>query len=557
MDVEREARRAAQKAVIAQLGLDALSGMPVDELMALAVEQAARTLDVEYAKILELLPGGAALLMVAGWGWQEGLVGQATVEASGRWLAGYTMRSNEAVIVDDLAADTRFERPSLLVDHGVVSSISVIIHGRDGPFGVFGAHSKKRRRFAAADADFLQALANVVGTAIERRQAEDALRKSRQRLAVAIEASGAGIYEHTVPASGERYHSRRWAEILGYRQEELPAGDAFFDWLLGLVHPEDSTRQAEAFRAFVAGETRTYEVEVRLRHKTGRWIWVRSFAQALERDAEGRVQRLAGMMFDIDAHKAAQEERERLLTALRAATERLEERVAQRTQQLERRKEQLRATASSLTVAEQRERERISRILHDDLQQLLYAAQMQATMLHGDLVEEGHHTLLEYVHELERLHGEAVTVTRSLTAELSPPVLEGEGLGQALAWLANHMENTYGLTTTLTVEDGVAPERHDLRELLFQMVRELLFNVVKHAGVLEAEVTVRREQSRCVIEVRDEGRGFDWSTLRGQEVSGLGYGLRSMRERLALFDGTLAVDTEMGKGTSVCLEIGE
>ncbi len=547
-----EQRRVAQKAVIAQLGLDALDGMAAPALMARAVEEVSRTLDVPYASVLQLLPGGHSFLVAAGVGWREGTVGRATVHAGGDSQAGYTMRSLEPVLVEDLATETRFEGSILLEEHGVVSGLSVIIHGLGGPFGVLAAHGTARRRFTPHDADFLQAVANVLGATIERQAAEEALRHSQQRMEVAVAASGGGIYEHSVPAHDESFHSARWAQILGYTLDELPQGAGFFDWLLRQVHPDDVARQEQAFDAFLQGQTSSYEMELRLRHKSRQWRWVRSYAQALERDEAGGVRRLAGMMFDIHRYREAQEERDRLLAALRAATESLEERVAQRTRQLELRTRQLRALASSLTVAEQRERDRIARILHDDLQQILYAAQMQTSLLQGAPGEgEYEADWAAQLDDLERLHARALAVTRSLAVELNPPLLHDEGLAEALAWLQNHVKSTYDLQVDLRVEDAAEPQSVDLRELLFQMVRELLFNVVKHAGVAQADVILREEDGRCVIEVCDAGRGFDVSALQGRGWGEVGYGLRSMRERLELFGGSLEMETGEGRGTRV------
>lgn len=563
MNADSDAQRvAAQQAVVAKLGLAALSGLALDELMDRAVQQVAATLDVEYAKILKLLPQGNALLLVAGMGWRAGLVGSATVDAGADSQAGYTLRHDKPVIVAELAAEERFSGPALLTDHKVVSGISVVIHGQERPFGVFGAHTRHRRAFDAHDANFLQAVANVVGAAIERQRTEDALRKSEQRLAMAVEASGGGVYEHSIPLGDDMYHSARWAHILGYGLDDLPSGEAFLPWLLERVHPEDLEGQQQAFAAFVADRTKTYDTEVRLRHRAGHWLWVRSFARALERDKQGRVRRLAGLMFDIEERKRTQAERERLLKMLNRERARLqdlaqslEERVAERTKQLQQRTQQLRATASSLTVAEQRERERISRILHDDLQQLLYAAQMQATIIESDLAQGANESMLEPLRELGRLHDRAVAVTRSLTVELSPPVLEGEGLAQALQWLQRHMEEAYGLQVTLVAEKGVDVESSDVRELAFQMVRELLFNVVKHADVAQARVALRTQGDHCLIEVADEGCGFDAAALDTTKRGSIGLGLRSMQERLSFFDGTLEMETAPGAGTRVTIGV--
>jgi two-component system nitrate/nitrite response regulator NarL len=113
-------------------------------------------------------------------GWEEGLVGNATVGAGNDSQAGYTLLSEEPVIVEDLGAEQRFSGPPLLHEHGVVSGMSVIIHGRDGPFGVLGVHTKNRRRFTEDDVNFLQTVANVLCTAIERKETEEALYKVRE-----------------------------------------------------------------------------------------------------------------------------------------------------------------------------------------------------------------------------------------------------------------------------------------------------------------------------------------------------------------------------------------
>lgn len=176
---EASLERARQQAVVADLGQRALADIDLSALMDETVALVARTLDVEYSKILELLPGGDALLLRAGVGWNEGLVGRATVGAGADSQAGYTLASRAPVIVPDLRRETRFSGPPLLHDHGVVSGMSVIIHSRDGadsqvqPFGVLGVHTIRRRTFTQDDIHFLQAVAHVLATTIQRRQAEE------------------------------------------------------------------------------------------------------------------------------------------------------------------------------------------------------------------------------------------------------------------------------------------------------------------------------------------------------------------------------------------------
>ena len=169
-----------------------------------AVGLVARTLDAEYCKILELLPGGEDLLLVAGVGWREGLVGSATVEASLDSQAGYTLISSDPVIVEDLPAESRFSGPPLLHEHGVLSGMSVVMQGRDGPFGVLGVHATARRSFSRDEINFLQAVANVQAAAVGRRGAEEALIEIREaeRSRIARDMHDEAL-QHIIYALGE------------------------------------------------------------------------------------------------------------------------------------------------------------------------------------------------------------------------------------------------------------------------------------------------------------------------------------------------------------------
>ena len=179
-DREELETRARQQAAVADIGQRTLTQPALSALMNEAVEVVARTLGVQYCKVLELLPEGDALLLRAGVGWKEGLVGRATVGVGLDSQAGYTLASREPVIVEDLREEKRFSGPPLLHEHGVISGMSVIIHGQDGPFGVLGAYTESYRAFTEDDTNFLQAVANVLATAVERKEAEEALHEVRE-----------------------------------------------------------------------------------------------------------------------------------------------------------------------------------------------------------------------------------------------------------------------------------------------------------------------------------------------------------------------------------------
>ena len=140
-----------------------------------AVALAAQVLGVEFAKLLQLTPSGDELILRAGVGWREGCVGSLKMPEGRESQAGFTLLSHGPVVVENLATETRFRAPQLLIKHGVVSGISTIIHGNLGPYGVLGAHTSSKRSFSADDVHFLQSIADVLAGAIERRQLEEEL----------------------------------------------------------------------------------------------------------------------------------------------------------------------------------------------------------------------------------------------------------------------------------------------------------------------------------------------------------------------------------------------
>ena len=172
--------RVRQQAAVVELGLTALAGDDLQLLMDEVVACVARTLEVEYAKIVELLPGGEELLLRSGVGFEEGLVGRAREGAGLGSQAGYTLLSEEPVIAEDFGAEGRFRTPPLVHERGAASGVSVVIASRNGPFGVLGAFTTSYRSFSEDDANFMQAVANVLATAIEREETEEWVEEVRE-----------------------------------------------------------------------------------------------------------------------------------------------------------------------------------------------------------------------------------------------------------------------------------------------------------------------------------------------------------------------------------------
>jgi signal transduction histidine kinase len=212
----------------------------------------------------------------------------------------------------------------------------------------------------------------------------------------------------------------------------------------------------------------------------------------------------------------------------------------------------IRALASKLTLVEQQERHRISQVLHDDLQQRLFAIKAQLSFL-DDFREKEKIPAAMYL-ELEQIQAslsETIAITRNLSIDLNPIVLQGEGLAEAMTWLSFRMKEQYGLHIDLEAKQNFSQLDHHVRMLLFQSIRELLFNVVKHAGILEAKVTLEQLDRHGQVIVSDKGKGFDAETIL-KDVN-TAHGLLVVQDRLNLLGCRMDVISKPGEGTRVVI----
>jgi signal transduction histidine kinase len=223
--------------------------------------------------------------------------------------------------------------------------------------------------------------------------------------------------------------------------------------------------------------------------------------------------------------------------------------------QVEERTAQVRSLASALSLAEQRERQRIAQVLHDDLQQLLYSQLMRLQIVRSAASYAEGPTSFDQLNDIEGLTNQALGLTRNLVSQLRPPSFETNSLEEGLAWLARRMEEAHGLQVHLSARDACCLESRDVRTLVLQVVRELLFNVVKHAGVTEAQLALWRDDGCIRVRVEDEGVGFAMDAVDTGQPAGSGLGLSSVAERLALVGGSLEVDSALGSGTRVTVSV--
>ena len=283
----------------------------------------------------------------------------------------------------------------------------------------------------------------------------------------------------------------------------------------------------DLMRRLLAGERIASFETVRLT-RDGRVLDVWLTATSILNEA-GKVEALAFTERDVTERKRREEE-------VKALNETLEQRVTERT-------DQLRRLTSELTLSEHRERKRLALILHDGLQQILVGAKIQVALF------ERSQDAQSATAKITDLIDEAIETSRSLTAQLSPPILSQGGLIAGLEWLARFMHDKHGLSVDLKIRESIESPLENVTVFLFHATRELLFNVMKHAQVMAACVEVTRLDGQIQVEVEDKGAGFDQSQLNPETGSLKGIGLFGIRERLALLGGRLEIDSAPGQGS--------
>ena len=364
------------------------------------------------------------------------------------------------------------------------------------------------------------------------------LRLSEERLRHALAVGRMGIWERDLRTEINTW-DERLREILGVPCHGVVDVQAwFFDRV-----PGEQRAQLQALVAAAEKGGPGYLYECQYLRPDGHWIWI-SMSGGPRVDEHSVPTHLAGLTADITARKEAEAEFVRL-------TAELDQRVADRTRDLADSRRRLRALVGELTRAEERERRRLATELHDTLTQTLTLSRMNVSRA-TRLLDEGadRRRVIDVLSQTQGTLDSSIAYTRTLIGELSPRVLYDFGLAVALQWLGDQMR-PHGLQVTITGDPDCLDLRDDQTVLVFQSVRELLWNVVKHAESARADLTWYVELGELRVSVEDAGRGF----TEGRSSQGGGFGLLSIRERVALQGGRFDVRSERGLGTTVTLRL--
>ena len=262
---------------------------------------------------------------------------------------------------------------------------------------------------------------------------------------------------------------------------------------------------------------------------------------------------------DITDRKRAEDELRDSEEALRQANESLEQRVRERTmdlqsltEQLSTSRDDLRKLASELVLAEERERKRIAVTLHDEVAQALAAARMRIDMLRSLPGDNEYRHLIEQAQELL---SHSILQTRALMTDISDPVLYDLGLRSAVESLAEQIKDRHRIQVLHSFEGNLSSLSQDLNVMVFQVVKELLRNVIKHSGARGAHIRIIEDRHSIRAIVADDGVGFDGNKNDAPDYIGGGFGLFSIRERVKSFNGNIQIKSRPGIGSEVTVSL--
>ncbi|MEX0647761.1 MAG: PAS domain S-box protein [Balneolaceae bacterium] len=307
-----------------------------------------------------------------------------------------------------------------------------------------------------------------------------------------------------------------------------------------LIPPERLTEENEILERLKNGERVEHFETIRL-HKKGTPVDV-SLTVSPIRDAKGEISGASKIARNISHQKQTE-------AKLQALNDTLEERVNKRTATLLAYQKKLRSLVSELSAAEEHERQRLASELHDNLGQTLAIGKMKLDQLQKNLASGGNHS----TDGVAELMDEAIRYTRELMSDLKPPPTLNKGnLKEVLAWVVYKMKK-YDLDVTIDDDEHPKPLSEEVLTTVRLCVRELLFNVVKHAGVNYAHISLSRRGEQVQIVIEDKGKGFDPDKTKITPGEEGGFGLFNISERIDLLGGSLKIISNSGKGTKAVL----
>jgi len=316
------------------------------------------------------------------------------------------------------------------------------------------------------------------------------------------------------------YVNPAFCRMLGYQEEELRRMRCS-----EFTHPEDERMEVALFRELREGRRFAYQVDKRFRHKNNEWVWAR-VSISLLRASTTDPPLVVGIIEDIKERRVAEEE-------------------------VKSTKVELEQLAGRLLHAQEEERLRISRDLHDDIGQRMVLMGLEIERLRQQLHAGNNTALADKAADLSLHLQELASTIHDMCRDLHSTKLDHLGLRAALNELCGKVFQHSGIVVSLEVGEDADRLPKEVARCLFRVAQEALNNTSKHSGAHSAQVSCRREGEIVSLSIRDFGKGFDPSVLRDST----GIGLASMRERVRSIGGALAIHSAITQGTEVIAKV--
>jgi PAS domain S-box-containing protein len=402
----------------------------------------------------------------------------------------------------------------VLATHGVIKDIT---ERRKAEERLQKAHEELETRVKKRTADLAKAVETLQKEIAERKIAEESLRSAEVRFGSIFENTIVGLYR-TTPSGQILLANPALVKMMGCRSfKELAKFNVEKNGF-------DPSTPRSIFKEHIKKEGRVIGLECVWRRPDGTKLFVSESAFAVK-DAKGKILYYEGTAQDITQRKEAEE---KLMLY----------------------QQQLRSLASELSLAEERLRRRIAAELHDHIAQNLAISKIKLESLTDDTESEQSKSLKEVIHLISK----TIDASRTLTFEISPPVLYELGFEAAVGWLTRQTRQRFGLDVEFINDEKPKPLNTDIRVLLFQAVRELLVNVVKHAKAQKAKIYANVIGNNIQVTVEDNGIGFDTATLNlSKDFTKGGFGLFNIRERLDQIGGSVIIHSGRNKGTKIIM----
>ncbi|HKJ32550.1 MAG TPA: PAS domain S-box protein [Balneolales bacterium] len=495
--------RAKQQAVIAELGIYALEEKNLSTLINEVAKKITDTLHVGYSKVLELSENGKCLRLVDGVGWDPSILGKMKLGIGDASHSGYALLKQKPIIVKDYQKERRFENSVLINQYDLKSGIAVIIQGSQKPYGILGVHTCKYRKFSKDDINFVQACANLLGGAIERKKTEDHLAANEQRYRTLFHGATDEVWLYHVKDDGEPTNfieiNNATCELLGYTREEL-LNMSIYDIIdLDTIDLTQTIKEL-----FTNKEIRRDSFHIT---KSGNKIPVEFTSHLFRLNGQDTV-----------------------LTISRNITDRrwLEQEI--------------------LSISE-KERQRIGQDLHDGLGQMLTGIGLITKNLARKL-EANKMPVAEEVKEIGNLIQEADEQARGLARGLMPVNLEANGLSTALQQLVTKAERIFNITCTFKNVGTTLVHNNTLAMHLYRIAQEAISNAVKHGKANNVTVFLTSNEKYVRLRIQDNGVGFPEETEISQ-----GMGVRIMHYRANMIGGNLNIRKNHLGGTIITCTI--